>query len=66
MHNVVYELRRIPLLRTRVNKGASDLPAPLQAFVPEAFRWTWSYPELVALSFFAEDVTIHEALCAVP
>jgi hypothetical protein len=49
-----------------VNKGASGLPAPLQAFVPEAFRWTWSYPELVALSFFAEDVTIHEALCAVP
>jgi hypothetical protein len=40
------------------------VPAPLQAFVPEAFRWPWSYPELVALSFFAEDVTIHELLYA--
>jgi hypothetical protein len=32
--------------------------------VPDAFRWSWSYPELVALSFFAEDVTIHELLYA--
>jgi hypothetical protein len=32
--------------------------------VPETFRYLWSYPELTALSFFAEDATIHEVLYA--
>jgi FMN phosphatase YigB (HAD superfamily) len=32
---------------------------------PEAYRRPLSYLELVALSFFAEDATIHEVLYAV-
>jgi hypothetical protein len=31
---------------------------------PETFRYPWSYPELFALSFLAEDATIHEVLYA--
>jgi hypothetical protein len=49
-------------LGNSVNKDAIGQPASLQPFVPEAFRWPWSYPDLVALPFFAEDVTIHEVL----
>jgi hypothetical protein len=39
-------------------------PLRLQAIVPETLRYLWSYPELIALSFFAEDATIHEVLYA--
>jgi hypothetical protein len=59
------ELSGTPLLRGLVNKVLLVCLYSLQAFVPQAFRRPWSYPELVALSFFAEDATIHEVLFTV-
>jgi hypothetical protein len=59
------ELPGTPLLRGLVNKVLLVCLLSLHALLPEAFRRPWSYPELVALSFFAEDATIHEVLYTV-
>jgi hypothetical protein len=66
MRHLAYQLVRIPLLGTSVNRGAAtSLPTPPPSLCAGTFRNLWSYPELIALSFFAENATIHEVLYTV-